>query len=84
MSHVIELSEKTYKKVERNARKAGVTPEVWIEKVLNSEPARLDELTNGERKQLNEFDRRMKKTLGEMWQSKFRKELDEFNERHAD
>jgi|GEM_PF-5012796 len=87
MSHTIELSEKAFETLRRNAEKAGVTPEVWIETLLadkalgKSDDRQISDL---ERKQLNDFDKRMKQKLGEMWQEKFRREIARFNERHTD
>jgi hypothetical protein len=79
MSQVIELPDEVFTKLKENADKDGVTPEVWIEvKVEENSSLRDDKpkfgISDQERKELDEFHKRMEKTFDEIMKDKARKE----------
>jgi hypothetical protein len=89
MSRTIELKDEVFARLQQIAERDGVTPEIWIETLINeksngrSQKPTL-EITDEERKELHEFHHRMEKKLGEMWREKYRRQLAKFNERNPD
>lgn len=86
MSQVIEIKDEVFTKLQKNAANDGVSPEAWIEIVVEekSNGENLSLISDEDRKQMQKFQKRMDKTLSEMWQKKYRKEITEFNERNID
>ncbi|MCU0238120.1 MAG: hypothetical protein MUC29_01650 [Pyrinomonadaceae bacterium] len=82
MSQVIELKDEVYTKLKANADKRGVTPEVWIEIIVEERKNDLGllNISDKERNQLNEFHNRVEKTIKDGWKRKLKKELSSVNE----
>ncbi len=82
MSQVIELKDEVYTKLKANADKRGVTPEVWIEIIVDegTKNLGLPMISDKERQELNEFHNRVDKTIKDGWKRKLQKELSSVNE----
>ncbi len=77
MSQVIELPDNIFKKLKRNAEKNGVTPEVWIEDVVDKEfrIANLPRFSDNERAAANQYSRELDRRYAEMMKKKYQKKL---------
>jgi hypothetical protein len=82
MSQVIELKDEVYTKLKANADKRGVSPEVWIEIIVDegTENLGLPFISEKERQELTDFHNRADKTIKDGWKRKLQKELSIVNE----
>lgn len=76
MSNVIVLDDARFTKLEKNAEKKGVTPEVWIKEVIDQEfeLANLPRFSDEERADMHfyskDLDRRYAETMRKRYQKK--------------
>ncbi len=76
MSHVIELKDAVFNKLVRNAEKDGVTPEVWIENVVEEKTSilNLPKLSDEDRAEMHRYSKSLDKKLGELLREKMKKQ----------
>ncbi|MFN0278520.1 MAG: hypothetical protein ACKVRN_07955 [Pyrinomonadaceae bacterium] len=77
MSNVIVLDDAIFTKLEKNAQKRGVTPEVWIENVVDKEfeIANLPRFSKGERTAANEYSKELDRRYAELMKKKRLKKM---------
>jgi hypothetical protein len=82
MSQVIELKDEVYTKLKENADKRGVTPEIWIEIIVDegTKNLGLQIISVKERQELTDFHHRVDKKIKDGWKHKIQKELSSLNE----
>lgn len=82
MSQTIELKDEVFTKLKKTAEKDGLTPETWIE-VIVEEKAKvlsLPKISEEEKMELRKFHEHTEKKLGEMWTQKLRGQITKSNE----
>jgi hypothetical protein len=77
MSNVIVLDDAVFTKLEKNAEKEGVSPEVWIENVVNQEFmfAHLPKFSDKDRAEMNGFSKDLDRRFAEMMKKRYRKKM---------
>lgn len=75
MSHVIELREEVYIRAKISAEKEGVSPEVWIENLIDDRTAEnRGEISDEQRAEWHRYSKELDKKFGEALKEKFRKQ----------
>lgn len=77
MSNVIVLNDAVFTKLEKNAAKKGVSPEVWIENVVNQEfkITSLPQFSDKERAEMNAYSKDLDGRFAEMMKKRYRKKM---------
>ncbi|CAN5440321.1 hypothetical protein BH10ACI2_BH10ACI2_23710 [soil metagenome] len=77
MSSVITIEDSVFTKLEKNAKTKGVTPEVWIENVVDQEfkLANLPRFSDSERVEANKYSKELDRRLGESMKERYRKKM---------
>ncbi len=77
MDSVLVLNEDVLVKLKKNAKKKGVTPEVWIEEVVDREftLSNLPRFTEQERAKMHEYSKDMDRRYTELMKKKYRKKM---------
>jgi len=77
MSNVIVLNDAIFTKLEKNAQKRGVTPEVWIEDAVDKEfkIAHLPRFSDSERTAANEYSKELDRRYAELMKKKRLKKM---------
>ena len=76
MSQVIELKDEVFTQLKRNAEKEGVTPEVWIEIVVEEKAIvfNLPKISDEERAEMHRYSKNLDEKFGKILIEKMRKQ----------
>jgi hypothetical protein len=76
MSQVIELRDDIFARLIRNAEKVGVSPEDWIEAVVDEKAALLElpEISGRERREMHVYSKNLDRKLRDILKAKLRKQ----------
>lgn len=82
MSQVIELSDDIFVRAKNIAEKEGVTPEVWIENLIDDQVAKdILIVTDEDRAEWHRYSKELDKKFGEILKTKFRRQGLRFGEK---
>lgn len=77
MSNVIVLNDNIFTKLEKNAERKGVSPEVWIEDIVNQEftLSNLRRFSDKERAEMNAYSKSLDVRFSEIMKHRYQKKM---------